>query len=307
MSLLRYQPSTFFHNFSMRHLVRKDWSRFGLESGVGGTGGGMGGGGGGGIGTGAQASGSRESVYGKSESFSCRVRPPERGGFDEASFIASLKEEVRDEITVSRAAVTGEGDMGASGFYLDYGGEGMHGRVIITGLLTQGGHYHLSASLNETSTSERPPLVTREGVEREPAGEYHVVAFTADDPRASSRDLHDVGVTAIKESTERIRQKLLADRSRQASLVQSLEYAEVYVWKQIPPEVRPRFIEATGREWETPEGFEQYAAVYFLNDVALRMYRDAGETFGVLKTIPAEEMPKTAHHTLGGPYVAKGE
>jgi hypothetical protein len=301
MNLLRYQPSTFFHNFSVRHLVKEDWSRFGLECS---TGGGCGGGGS--TSTGAHASGSRGAVYGKSESFSCRVGSAGRE-FDEAGFIASLKEGVRDEIVIGRAGVTGEGDLGSSGFYFDYGGEGVRGRVIVSGLLTLGGHYHLSASLHETSTSEREPAVTREGLERKPVGDYHVVAFTADDPRASSGDFHDVGVSAIKESTERIRQKLLADRSRQAALIQNLEYAEVYVWKQIPPEVRPRFAEATGREWETPEGFEQYAAVYFLNDVALRMYRDAGENFEVLRTIPAEEVPKTAHRTLGGPYVPRGE
>lgn len=297
---MRYQPSTFFANFSMADLVRRNDSRFGLGCS-------SGGGGGGGIGTGAHASGSRESVYGKSESFSCRLQAVERGEFDEAEFIASLREGVRDEIVISRAEVTGEGDLGRSGFYFDYGGEGARGRVIISGLLTQGGHYHLSASLHETSTSERQPLVVRAGHERKPAGEYQVVPFTADDPRTSAADFRDVGVRAIKESVERIRQKLLSDRSRQASLIQNLEYAEVYVWKQIPREVRSRFAEAAGRVWETPAGYEQYAEVYFLDDVALRMYRDAGVAFEVLRTIPAEEVPKMAQRTLGGPYVASGE
>jgi len=51
--------------------------------------------------------------------------------------------------------------------------------------------------------------------------------------------------------------------------------------------------------------YEQYGRVYFLNEVARRMYEEAGEQFEILKTVSAEEVSKIPGPALGGPYLPK--
>ena len=56
-----------------------------------------------------------------------------------------------------------------------------------------------------------------------------------------------------------------------------------------------------------PAEYDQFEKVYFLNEVALRMYREAGIDFEVLKTISADEVSKMLGPSLSGPYVAAAE
>ena len=60
-----------------------------------------------------------------------------------------------------------------------------------------------------------------------------------------------------------------------------------------------------GEEFEVPAEYEQFKKVYFLNEVAHRMYQQAGEDLEVLKTISADELPKLPGPALRGPYLAR--
>jgi hypothetical protein len=299
---MKHGSSNFFANFSMAELVKRNKLWPSLES----LGGGVGGGGGGCFSrVGSYGRGSGVSRYHKSDSFAFHLSP---GGFaksDEKKFLSSLKADLQDEIVKSGARVNASGDLAAPGCHAEYGEEGIQGRIEISHRLAGGNYYSLTATLSETSTREKPPLIEGSKNRRQPTGTYYVVPCPRADPRASTQDLFDIGQKLIRESSENIRQQLLADQSRKNSLLQNLKYAEVYIWQSIPPEIKQRMREATGREFEAPAGCEQFEKVFFLNEVALRMYREAGEGFEVLKTISADEVSKMLGPSLRGFYMRK--
>ena len=294
--------STFYSNFSMAELVKRNNSWPSLEP----SGSGLGGGGGGGCFSrvGSRGSSTGLSRFHKTDSFALHLTT---GGFAKAAeekFLSSLKADLQDEIVKSGARVAASGYLETPGCYVEYGEEGIHGRIEISGRRSGGAYYTLTATLSETSTSEKPWVFPMQKT-GQPTGTYYVVPFLPDDPRADTQDLIAVGQKIIRESTENIRQLLLADQSRKDSLLPNLEYAEVYVWTQMPPEIKERWKEAIGYEFKVPAEYEQFKKVYFLNEVALRMYQEGGEDLGVLKTISADEVSKLPGPALRGPYVAK--
>ena len=123
------------------------------------------------------------------------------------------------------------------------------------------------------------------------------------DPRALSQEFHEIGQRVLRESTERIMKRLLADYSGKDSVLQNLQYAEVYFWNPLPPEIKQRWKGAMGDEFYLPAEYEPFAAVYFLNEVALKLYREAGVDFEVFKTISSDEMPRLPGPSLRGPYL----
>jgi hypothetical protein len=305
---MKYGPSTFYANFLLAELVRKNKSVFFLDhpaSGMG-TGGGsmvMGGGGGGSIGSGTARSGSRESQYQKTESYSFQKELSREA--DQLEFFSSLKLGLEDEIVRSGGQVTHlEPTLG--GFSVEYIEEGIHGKIEITGEASPGNYYTLTASLAEISTSQKKPVIKREPFGRKPQGTYAVVAFLTENLEASAPDFSEIGQRALRDSVEVIMQKLRADYSTKDSLLKSLEYAEVYSWSPMPLELKQRFEEVMGVELNMPAEYEQFAAVYFLNETAVKLYRDAEVVFEIWKSIPADEVPKIPGPFLRGPYLPKG-
>ena len=115
--------------------------------------------------------------------------------------------------------------------------------------------------------------------------DYHVIAFTHESPLAHNNKFHYEGVRLIKDSVLRITHGLSKGQA------QDLEYAIVYTLPMLPPLLRQQFqntnieaqnIEESQRQeminvlLNPPEEYEQYDQVYFLNEVALRMYRESG-------------------------------
>lgn len=294
--------STFYSNFSMAELVKRNNSLPSLSTSIGG----MGGGGGGGCFSkvGSRGPGAGLSRFHKTDSFALQLTPGGLAKADEEKFLSSLKADLQDEIVKSGALIAASGDLETPGWYVEYGEEGIHGRIEISGRHSGGAYYTLTATLSETSTSEKPWVFPMQKT-GQPTGTYYVVPFLPDDPRADTQDLLAIGQKIIRESTENIRQLLLADQSSKDSLLPNLEYAEVYVWTQMPPEIKERWKEAMGDDFKVPAEYEQFKQVYFLNEVALRMYQQAGEDLDVLKTISADEVPEILGPALRGPYVAK--
>jgi len=54
---------------------------------------------------------------------------------------------------------------------------------------------------------------------------------------------------------------------------------------------------------DMPEEYKEYEKVFFLNEVALRMYREGGIALDVLKKVSGSDMPKRCNRTLRGPYI----
>lgn len=295
---MRYKSSTFYANFSLAESVKKNNSRSGAIC----FGGGMGGGG---VASGHYSTGSKEARYHKTDSFSCRLGSAGRSGFGAAELMRALKADVEKDISNSGANVVDSGDT-PSGFYLKYTDEGIQGHIEVTGDFSGAGYFGLNATLSETSTSEKRPLVEERKNVRRPAGDYHVVALVRDDPRAATQEFYESGRRALSECRERIRQKLLAGYPTHDPVLPDLEYAEVYVWTPISPETKERWEEAMGEELAVPSEYDQYGKVYFLNEVAFRMYREAGVDLEVLKTIPADEVAKIPGPSLRGPYISRG-
>jgi hypothetical protein len=296
---MKYKPSAFYSNFSIAGLVQKYTSRFELDSSGLGTGGSVGANGG------SHSSPLKECRYHRSARFSCRLKSSLLDESDEAEFTASLKADVEDEIVRSGAHVTDGGDLKVHGFYFRYAAEGIQGRIELSGRVIGEDFYSLTAAITETSTIEEQPLSAWENKGRRPAGLYYVVPFMSGDPYASADDFLEIGRRAVKDSVERVRQKLLADPLRKEHLLQTLEYAEVYVLGRIPPEIKQRWASTMGEEFGPPAEYDQYEKVFFLNDIALSVYRDAGAELEILKTISADEVPGMAFSSLRGPYRAK--
>jgi hypothetical protein len=133
--------SSFFSKFSLPELVEKNKSRSGLDCSAGGGGIGIGVGGGGGFSR-------KEFQSHKGESFSCRLSDRVEK-FDEAGFIAALRQDVERDITESGAKIIDSGNPDASSFYLEYELEDARGRVEITGRKIREEYYSLKADLNE--------------------------------------------------------------------------------------------------------------------------------------------------------------
>jgi hypothetical protein len=186
--------------------------------------------------------------------------------------------------------------------------EGIEGRVEISVKLSERG-CTAKATLDETSSSTRAPVIDAGRHERrKPSGDYHAVAFTPDDVRGSTNAFLDSGRVAIKAGMERLRRKLRsADPSESDSVLKGLPNAEVYVLMRLPPGMSKRVEESLGQQFEVPAEYDLYGRVYFLNEAALKMYREAGEIFEVLKIVSAEEVSKMASPTLRGPYLSEEE
>lgn len=297
---MKYKPSPFYSNFSLADLVKRNSAAQELADFSGGEGGG--------VSTGSHGGRSKESRYHKSDSFAFQLRTAGLTKINETNFLSSLKADAQDEIIKTGARITEARDLEGRGYCFAYSEEGIQGQIEIAGRLAGGNYYNLNATLSETSIREKPSgpsLIERQHKGRQPTGTYYVVAFLPNDPRASTQDLLSIGQKIIKESVENIRQQLLADYSKRDSLLPHIEYAEVYVWSPMPVQIKQRWKEALGAGFEVPAEYERFEKVYFLNDVALKLYREVGEDFEVLKTIPADKLLHILGPSLSGPYMPK--
>jgi len=266
-------------------------------------------------------------LYRRSESFPCPVYVSDYVSFDEQGFITSLKAEVEKEIIDSAATISRqgniEGNLNSSEFYFEYTQEGIKGRIVISGKMIKSGYY-LTADLEEIAEGAEFPIAADEfrGAEAsvmcatpgvgglpvvitefgrvKPEGDFYVVPFKRDDPLAQDDKLHYLGAELIRGWKKRV------PRSMKNEPAKDLQYAEVWSLVNIPRHFR-QLARVRGIEQNVgvPEEYNEYEKVYFLNEVALRMYRDGGIALDVLKKVSGAEMPKRCNRTLRGPYVPR--
>jgi hypothetical protein len=143
---------------------------------------------------------------------------------------------------------------------------------------------------------------------------YYVVAFTHENPLAQNNKFHSEGMRLIKDSIQRIPRGLSKEQ------LQGVEYAIVYTLLMLPPHLRKQFQntrietrdadQARQQEMLTimlnpPVEYEQYDQVHFLNGVALRMYREGGTDFEILKMVSEVDLPEGCSRSLRGPHIPK--
>jgi len=234
----------------------------------------------------------------KSESFTCPVYASDYVSFDEQRFVASLRAAVEKEISDCAASITRqgeiEGDFNSSEFYFEYTQEGNKGRIVISGKMVEGGYY-LTAAIEEIAKGPEfrtgaeqfigagpsatcgisggvlPFAITEYG-RIKPKGDYHVVLFRQDDPLAQDYKFRRVGIELLKESGNRIPHGVTKEAAG------DFQFAEVW---------------------------SLFDAIYFLNEAALRMYREGGIEFDTLKKISSAEMPKRCGLVLEGTYIPR--
>lgn len=124
--------------------------------------------------------------------------------------------------------------------------------------------------------------------------EYYVIAFDAGDARGESDWLHQQGLKFLSDAKRRMLGK---------DPLPPHEYAEVFSLPEPFPEQLRSGLEAAGLWYETPEQYRAYAKVYFLNDSALRMFRENGIQLDVLRVVTDSDLPDRSGSSLRGPYV----
>ena len=133
--------SQFFLKFSLRELFEKNEFNAGLDCSETGGGGGMS------FGTGGV--GKEESRFSKLDSIACQITDAER--FDEAKFIAALRESVIQNLSREKATIVNGKNPEATNFVLLYGLGDVAGAIEISSTKGPASFYTLKASLNEQS------------------------------------------------------------------------------------------------------------------------------------------------------------
>jgi hypothetical protein len=261
----------------------------GFAGGIGGTAGRIG------VGSGAMRS--------RQESIAFTIDPASRKEFEAGKFTESLRADVKSEIEINGLAITASDTLGSAGFSFDYMEGELKGRVHIMGRKTlDNNRYHITASIEETGPVASTLTWLQRDKTHHPPGNYHAVTFPDDDIRAHSQRFYYRGREALDSSRERIQQLCMRDPSKSNSVVKDLPYAEVFVWKRMDPGILQR-LGGIVQRFDLPEEYDQYPVVYFLNETALKMYRNAGEEFEVLKVVSEKDMPTIPGPQLRGPYM----
>ena len=241
------------------------------------------------------------SHYRNHDSFSCHLKDADKEKFNQAEIIQEILEKTRNEITKFGARVAGENQLTSSSFYLEYTDENITGRIEVKSSLHQENNFRVEASFDETSTSQKTPIVERPLPSYQPTGNYHVVAFAFDDKEV--REFYEKGQRSYRKSDERFRQKFLAEKDN----FRDEDYrAIIYVWTRTPDHIKERLKNRFDKFIELPSEYDCFNKVYFLNDLALQMYREAGEKIDVVKIISAEEVATLLERpSFQGYYVPK--
>ena len=307
-------PSRFFATFSLRQLVNigqpdpstsEQAGSYGL--GVGSIGGSTG------VSTPRSTSG--EAHCHKSESLSLPVSFSGDDKFDEAAFTRSLKTNLEKQIIDKTAVITQRGDLEgsfySSEFYFEYSQEDLRGRIVLSGNLS-GTTYRLKADIEERSPRGGFNIDVRSdgGLSvgdafrmMKPEGDYYVLALAHDHPLARDDKLLHVGRELIRTSVERIRQGMTSERMK------DLKSVEVWSLAKLPSHVQGLLAENdVEHQFEVPEEYRGYDKVFFLNELAVKMYSEGGITLETLRKISGDEMPRgCTNRKIRGPYLPIGD
>jgi hypothetical protein len=133
---------------------------------------------------------------------------------------------------------------------------------------------------------------------------YYVVAIEHGDALLKGRQFNEIGCRLVKESVERIAAE--TRRTGDSAFTKGLKRVETFTFGEVMPGYEQSVPEWT-KQYLPTEEYKKFGKVYFLNDLALEMYREGGVEFEVYKVIADEELPEGCSPGLGGPYLPKKE
>jgi hypothetical protein len=131
---------------------------------------------------------------------------------------------------------------------------------------------------------------------------YYVVAIERGDPFLKRHLFNEIGCRLVKESMERIMEEVR--RTGDSAFAKSLERVETYTFGEVMPGCEHSLPE-WAKSFLPTEEYEKFGRVYFLNELAFRMYKEGGVEFEVYKVIADEELPKGCSPGIGAPYWPK--
>jgi hypothetical protein len=131
---------------------------------------------------------------------------------------------------------------------------------------------------------------------------YYVVVLEHDDPLASGDYFHWIGCRLAREATERIMAQ--ARRTGDTSFIHDLGRAEMYTFFSVSLDFEYALPDWVKAHLPTEE-YARFGKVYFLNETALRMYRDGGVEFDDYWTIGDDELPTGCSLGIGASFLPK--
>jgi hypothetical protein len=144
-------------------------------------------------------------------------------------------------------------------------------------------------------------------------GDYIVATFTRDHPLAQDDRFFHLGCKLLEESMRRFPQGLSHDEAANLEEAVVLRLVRIAPTEQLqvildllPPELRLDDGKDISVYFQSPAEYESYDVVYFLNELAARMYREGGVQFEPLKTISGDQLPEQSQVCLSGPYIPMG-
>ena len=129
---------------------------------------------------------------------------------------------------------------------------------------------------------------------------YHVVTLERDDPLVRRHKFHQLGSDLVRENMMRVRDELR--RSGGSSFLKELPQVEMYTFGECLPGYEDTVPGWLQMYLPTPE-YRRFGKVYFLNDLALRMYREGGVEFEVAEGIADGDLPEGVTRCLSAPYL----
>jgi hypothetical protein len=131
---------------------------------------------------------------------------------------------------------------------------------------------------------------------------YYVVAFEHNDPMLKRHQFNEIGSRLVYESMERIAEEIR--RTGDSAFTKSLKQVETYTFGEVMPGYEQSLPE-WAKAYLPTEEYKRFGKVYFLNELALKMYREGGVAFEIYRVIADEELPKGCCPGITAPYWPK--
>lgn len=228
------------------------------------------------------------SSYNANFSFYCRLQPSDHEVFSQSEFMRFLQAQVEKEIRHSEATVIERQRLQPSGFLLAYRAPKISGKIKITGSFDDEETFKLDITLNEESASVQNPPLELQTNRYQPAGDFHVIAFT--DSKKAAEHFKKWGEICANYD-KLLRCKLLEENFS----ARNLEEIVAYQWQafdSLPPRIR-ELSRKIGADADYPDPvpaeYKKFAAAHYLNDAAWRMFTKFDSGLPVLNTISAAE------------------
>src|SRR5258708_7874220 len=115
---------------------------------------------------------------------------------------------------------------------------------------------------------------------------YYVVALEHGDPLLKRHQFNEMGFQLVNESMERIAEEIR--RTGDSAFTKNLKQVKTYSFGEVMPGYEERVPE-WAKAYLPTEEYKKFGKVYFLNELALKMYREGGVTFEINRVIADEE------------------